>query len=65
MFLVLFKHTLLSMFGLATSGANPANVSLRPKHVRVLIVTIVYHCIFTDSEKNVPFKFYRCFFYFN
>lgn len=52
------------MFGLATSGANPANVSLRPKHVRVLIVPIVYHCIFANSGKNVTFKFLPVFLVF-
>lgn len=49
MFLVLFSCTQFSMFGLATLGANPANVSSHPKLVRV----VVHHCMFTNSEKNV------------
>lgn len=40
-FLGLFSCTQFLMFVLATLGANPANASSHPKHVRVLLSPII------------------------
>lgn len=44
-------HTGLNVW-VSYIGANPANVSVRPKHVRVLIVH-TYRCMFRNSEKTL------------